>query len=119
MSAGGGGAAPSSRAVGTLARLVTVYFSPAREAPGSNTMSVDLSACRVPLAVTLVAGYGTGSAARSSCPTSPARVIVVVSLVADEVVVRPGAAGSRGLTLTRDLGWANSCQPELVSWSSV
>ena len=29
------------------------------------------------------------------------------------------SAADLGLTGTRDSGWPNSCQPELVSWSSV
>ena len=37
----------------------------------------------------------------------------------DEVDVRPGGAGSRGLTVTRDSGWLNSSQPLSVSRSSV
>src|ERR1700722_15794978 len=118
MSASGGGAAPSNCCGGDSARLVTVYFSPARETFVSKTMSVDRSARRVPLAVTLVAGYGTGSAPRSSCPTSPARGIVVLTLVDDEVDVSPGGGGSRGVTGTSDSGWLTR-QPESVSWSSV
>src|SRR5580693_2682568 len=58
MSVGGGGVASSSCSGGCSARLLTVYLSPPSETLVSNTMSVDLSALRVPLAVTVVAGQG-------------------------------------------------------------
>src|SRR5215470_11540661 len=119
MSAGGGGAALSCCSGGVWTRLVTVYFSPASWTSGSNTMSVDLSARGLPLTVTVVAGYGTGSAPRWSWLTLRPSVIVVDTLASDDVAVSPGGAGSLGLTGARDSGWPNSCQPESVSWSNV
>src|SRR5689334_5257839 len=119
MSAGGGGAALSCCSGGVWARLVTVYFSPASWTFESNTMSVDLSARRLPFAATVVAGYGTGSAPYSSWLTPRPSVIVVDTLASDEAAVSPGGAGSLGLTGARDSGCSNIRQPESVSRSNV
>src|SRR5579875_2735939 len=119
MPAGGGGALLSACAGGASSRLVTVQLRPASRTPGSNSSRLARSARTLPGAKTAVAGYGAGSARRASWPTPGPILTVVVTLAAHVLFVAPGGAGSRGLAGTRDSGWLNICQPELVSLSSA
>src|SRR5215469_6725239 len=119
MSFGGGAAWFRTSAGGDWSRLVTVYLRPASGTPLSSTIRLNRSARRVPAAVTVLAGYGTGSAKRASWLTAVLMVIEVVTEVAHELSVWPGGSGSSGLAGTSDSGWLNSFHPELVRLSST